>query len=546
MYVYVTFSLNFWTPTLMCNDAFLWWNSLIYEENDNIDEPSIFGPSDALFIFPHISPILHNYSNYSLNFEDYWTQTRNTLIKLTKDDKCPNPIDNFPLFVKFLYEYREIIKPSTIDSALNYINTFCHDTFDNEFFMRDFQFSISNPELCVETLSELHNRKDERWTKALSDRGFVDRVFDLFVPFLISFESGRDSHYPFRLSVANFLINVLEFKDGVLYDEMYKNFYQRLIYLIDKAPQAEAISFLRIAIRINDKTIPNLSKNDQKERLLMLLHTIKIHTSIKIPILHYLLSMTQYIPLYDIVQHITKNLSISTNELEILEKFALMDHSENKDIIFLVIKAYCRILVQSTVFMRTSAFLLVEFLKKYELMKDIKEWIKAFIRRVFIFIKLSYSNKEHKYIRRAIYLCSILSSDEMMSIEWLKDTILLYATECFNSNVPFIDNFFNFRDFSNKIDGQSQIKDKENKSIIYKKELASFSASREVILKTFPFKIKSIKMVETRETRKYMNKKDHVIDKRIDELDISPIAKRYLYYDSEATQANRQQAIFQL
>ena len=72
----------------------------------------------------------------------------------------------------------------------------------------------------------------------------------------------------------------------------------------------------------------------------------------------------------------------------------------------------------------------------------------------------------------------------------------------------------------------------------YKKEFAIFSTSKDVTLKTFPFQIKGTKMVETKETRKYMKKKDQPMDKRIGELDISPICKRYLYYDSEATQAN--------
>ena len=511
----------------MSSDAFRWWNSLVSEEPENPAAPSIFSPEDAPLIFPVLSPILHNHTNYALQMSDCWMQVRSIIVKLTKDDSCPNPNSNFPCFVEYWYKYRHVIKPTKVEGCINYVDAFCPDPVVDEFFMKDLEFAICDPDLCVQTLSELHKRGDQRWIQCLSNHGFVDRVFDLFMPFLIVFDKCEDIHFPFRLRVADFLLMVFEYNHGVLQEDISKDFYTRLTYLIEKAKVGESISFFLIAKKLNDMTIQSLSNDQKMSRMNTLLGLSLAREDIRRPILMYLYKMNDIIDGYDVVKKFTKELPTAAGDLESMLIFTKGEMKESFDTRILVVRYYAKTLVQSIIFMKAAASLLVEMLQTYD-NEEVRDWMDSFIRRVFIFIEIATTKK--KASNRAISILSTISSSNFQSVKWVWDLIVEYASECYRDGVGLIKTFIEVTDAKNEL---------------YQREMKIFGPLN-LSLINFPFKNHSTSLSENQETRKYIKRKEAPMNAKLAKLSIPSSTLRYIFYDEDSSPADQQQAIFQL
>ena len=510
----------------MCEEeAFKWWNSIVYEDSDNSAQPTILSPEDASLFLVNLSPILHNHTDYNLSQDDYWKQAYDVIYKLTKENSIPDPNSDFSGFVVFLYNHRNIIKPNTLETCLMYVDRFCPSP-PGDFFIKDLQFSISNPELCVKTLQKLHHDKDERWLSCLSQHGFIDRTFDLFIPFLLIFEKSLDQFFSFRIDVADFLVNILEYNPGILTEQMYSALYSRVVSSIEKAPPAEGYTFLRCAVRINEKTIKQVSKEQQHNRMKSLLLVAKMGSPNRIPIYRYVMNNLEYIDIYEVIKTASRFLPRCTADIEILIAIAEKDTSGTDEIPLLVVKALCRILMQSKIFMRAAATLLIEFLDEHA-GDEIVDWVKAFIRRCFIFMK--FCILKNKYLNRVLMICSIISSTSFSSIDWLAKAIKIDASECYRDNISFLSDYFEIT--------------KETDDL-FKREVIIFTQAK-VNLKYFPFRSDGTSLTENHQTREYMAQKSQ-IDERLLELNIDPNICKFLYYDPEASHSDQQQSEFQL
>ena len=509
----------------MVENAYRWWNGIVNEEPDSTALPVILSPDDASLILLNVSPILHNHTDYSLPQDKYWLQAQDVLKRLTNENS-PDPNENFPKFVEFLYKMKNIIKLCDVDGCMRYINNFCPSPPGN-FFISDLTFSVSNPELCVKTLQYLDKTNDERWLSCLMQHGFTDRIFDLFIPFLLIFEQTKDDNYVFRIDVADFLVNVLDHGKGVLEESMYNALYSRVVSIMEKAPNDEVFTFFRCAMRINEKTIDLLSRDSQHERMKALIASTKTTPFCRKAIYLYLISKQQYIDIYEVAKHAVRHLPQSTIDLDIWLAIAKADKSGSYDVHLIIVKALCRTMMQSRIFMRSAATLLVEFLDEY-ISDEIIDWVKAFIRRVFIFMK--FSVLKNKYLGRTLLLCSIISSPIFMSIDWLKDSINAIASDCYREHMSFMSDYFKITSASDDM---------------FKKEVGIFSQTR-VNLKCFPFKADGTNMTENHQTREYMTKQVLQADEKLLELNIDPNTSKYLYYDAEATHSDQQQAEFQI
>lgn len=509
----------------MAEEAFKWWNGIVNDEEDNPNPPDILPPDDASLLVPLFSPILHNHTNYTIDADNCWKHIHETLCKLVDNPNVENPNDDFPEFVVQLYSYRKYLKIKDIDMAMIYIDKFCPDP-PNDFFLQTMALSIDDPELSVVVLLKLFDDGDERFIKCLESPGFSDRLFDLYVPFLLLFNL-RDQHFLFRLNVAELIIRVLEKYPGNLMDQMLNSLYQKLLALIVYAPVQYSYAFFRCLVKLNDFSLEKLSRDQQQNRLNGLLAIADGDCAIRFAILRYLTRFPNIIDLYEIIKYSSKHLPLCNTDLEILIDLVAETHNDSPLTHLMVVRSLCRTLMQSFLFMRSAATLLIEFLSDYS-SDEIIDWMKAFIRRVFIFIR--FCILKNKYLRRVLLLCSVLSSPMFKSIPWLYKFIQIYASEAYCQHLPFIADYF------------SIINEKDE---IFEKEFSIFSSSK-IQLKVFPFKDKTCTLSENHQTRQYTTYKSAQTDSRLEELNIPLLIARYLYYDTEISTSDQKFCQFQI
>lgn len=509
----------------MVEEAFRWWNGIVNDEEDNPNPPGILPPDDASLLVPLISPILHNHTNYTMEDANCWDLIHKSLCKLANNPNIENPNDDFPEFVVQLYSYKKLLKINDIETAMIYIDKFCPNT-PNDFFIRDLALSIDNPELCVLVLLKLINDKDERFFQCLNTQGFTDRIFDLYIPFLLLFNL-QDEHFKFRLDVSTLLVNVLEINSGQLKDHMFTSIYQKLLTLITYAPMDIAYSLFRNVMKINDLSLNNLNREQQQNRLKNLIGIADSKCPIRFAIIHYVAKFNNIFDLYDIIKYISKKLPVSTTDIEIPIQLVKELNNESPMTHLMVVRNLCRTLMQSNVFMRAAASLLIEFLSNYE-SDEIIDWMRAFVRRIFIFFKICVL--KNKYLNRVLNLCSVLSSSIFQSIPWLWKSLQLDASEAYRDHLSFIADYFPITSETDEI---------------FQKEISIFSATK-ISLKVFPFKADTCTLTENHQTRQYSNYKAMNTDSHLDELGIPLNIARYLYYDSEITTSEQKTCQFQL
>lgn len=514
-------------------DSVHWWNGVVNFEEDSDQPPAPVSPSEMAVVWQEVSPVFHTHVIETGTEEEYWEEVRKCLVKLTDDDAIPDPSQDFPKFVEKLYFYRDLIKISSVDSAINYAKHFCPES-SNTFFVSEFLYAVSDPSLSVQAIHEMNTNHIEPWASYISRYGAIERFFDLFITFLQPANRKVENEYEsFRLILAEIMTSLICDncpKEMTKKETIVSSLYSRLLNLVIYSKTEASVSFARFAIAINLATLHELSLEVAIMRIVALINASPAMKMSHPMVLEFALSQGgKYIPFTLLAQQVAKHVS-TIYDLNILAKLGGTSH----DARFVVVRTLSMIMVQSKVLMSASAKLLTKILKEFsDENEDIKEWVQKFITLLFVYFNLCA--KKEKYLRRVHMICSCLSNDIFLSIDFLKKTILQNANACYLlGNCQFLLDYF--------VCGEEYPFAK-----FFKREATKAEQSR-TKLKTFPFK-SNAQLVETTKSKKITTSKSEINQFQrdaINELGLPIEVAKYLYKSNDASTIDQQNCIFTL
>ena len=527
----------------MRESAFRWWNETISPDREALSLPELQTPSEMAFIWPQISTIIQSLLDPLIEDEKpYWQSVTDIIARILPGTEIPSPTDKFPEFIEFLYANRNEIQPLSVKTLERYVDTFCKDGEEAQFFNSKFVTAAAQPPVIINAFLHFHETKQEKWMKYISCHGSVERVFDLFITFLNQFQADgkyiSDENYDIRflLELATFLTRLLvEIDDSLtLSNDVISNFYSRLLKHIKYSNNEHSVTFLRCAIEINNRWLPNVSEKERFSRITTLIASTQSPRIVRPIVLKYALMQVEngYLPAEKLVNVLLKQTLNTVNEMEVMEKIALIADEETR---LHIIKFFARRMATNKVMMRCAANILANLLKISDGDQKIMGWFSLFTNSLFCFFKIAYAR--HKYMRRILLLCEVLSAEYFDDVEWVRN-LFIEAANCayaVGRKLDFLKSYFPITKATNASNFETLLS-----------KLSNYSGK----LKTFPFKPNGYFLLENGRYRNKVKLPKEVDDKSIDAslkgIGLTPASVKYVYENFEAGPVDQQGCIFEL
>lgn len=471
-----------------------WWNQVAnYGINLDLD-PILPSPSRMCEICQELSPIFQTHLSLLLPEKEFWMEARNIGKTITHIDPFPDPVLNFPLFILYIYTFRDIFKPSTVDNCILYASSLCPSP-PGDFFINKFIFALSDPVLVVLSFHKMQESKNHLWISFLQQPGMAERIFDLYLPhFLIPLESADDfSELSIKIYLADFLSQLLISNPNISFFSKFAILLYKSILLIVESVQSgnlisDSYAFLPIILSLSEFSITSGSTEFRRSVSEKIIGLPNKKNPFVTNILEWAFLHTDidYLKPREIaLSLITKTKTSLFWTIAYLGKLLSKYPNETSSII---IPFFSKILFFDTTYMK----LVMEFISNYFNLesadKRVREWFVVYIRYVFVSIKIFCLKK--KYINRIVSFLSVLSESSLMNIDFIKNIVLQSAQLCLSRETNFLTYFFDLK--SEKIEKENQtIKDENcpkyviNSIVAFNQEVKILSAYK---TKKIPFR----------------------------------------------------------
>ena len=554
-------------------NPFIWWNNVIYGDDNSEETPEIIPPEEMSFHCEYLSPIFHTHVPTNIPQDEYWNSIRNILFILTEDETIPNPNSDFPNFVVYLFKYKHLIKITDVNTAILYAEKFCPKG-ENTFFENEFLIAVSDPFLIVSSMYQMNKNKFEPWMRSIRQFGTMQRFFDLFITYLQPANRSIENEYEeFRAILADLMSSILsDCLDSVSNDgdtiihpqNIYpriefisSSLFVRLLNLCVYSKTDMSVSFVRFTIRFLNSMMRFLPQEHKYSRIIALMNACPSGKLTHPLVMEYALKQAELknIPFSLVAQQLIRNVNTLYDYI-LLEKLITTVFDAKS----MIIKFLSRTLTQDKIHMRTSSKILLHYFHYYNDLTDetIKEkdkiliqWFIDYIRKLFIFIKLSA--RRGKYMRRIHIICSIISSKEFINLPEIGKTINGYASACRihlhqgenRNNLEFLEDYF--------------LINESTTTRFYKEFTKEFERTikNKPKLKTYPFKFDSFQLIEYNQKKsktqntsqalqEFKQNKEATAHELMQQFGLSIKTAKYLYKDESANTIDQQNIIFTL
>jgi hypothetical protein len=365
-------------------------------------------------------------------------------MRLLDADSVPDPMTDFPGFVRVLYENRGVMRLETLEDAIQYVDGFCPSP-PGGFFLHSFVFSLSNPVLLSVALNRMEMTGHPMWVEFTDQEGSVERVFDLFLIFLNpSTDVSEDQHWVFRVNMANLLASLLYrcHMRLVLVAYLAQTLFERLLLMVKAAPEETAIILLRNAIRIGPVALRYQSRSAAISSFNGLFATsTKPGSLVRGTVINWARAhVGSTIPPRTFCQWMLGLRPDCPRDLELLAKVAI---EFGGNALVLVFQNFCRGMVRDKIWTRTYAQLLVELIPyACENNPLMRRWFATFLSRTVMFICLAVWKSQYR--RRVFVVVTVLASNLFRGEPWAWDVILSATHAAFSGGMQFFANFFDY------------------------------------------------------------------------------------------------------
>jgi hypothetical protein len=330
----------------------------------------------------------------------------------------PNPIDGLLPFIDVLWQCRDTLKPTRPEHCLPFISIFC-PTPALDFFAFDFPKAIGNPILGIETCCFLNETHHPLWISFTDQTGSVERLLDLFVPFLTPLVGRFDRRFwTFRLELCDLLCSLIvaKFETLQLALDFAATLNRNITALIADSPPEFAADFLRYSLQINRIWLPLLPPNTAEKRLLNLLSAAPSGTVAHEAIVRFAVfwSSCEIITCESIATELIGHELTRTSDLELLGFLATRP---NSNAVSVVVRYLSRVAILDPIYARAAGTVLLSVLKKVRGDRPVTQWMNHFIRRLTIFVSLAFA--KNRYHGRIARIAELLGNPDLRSVDWI-------------------------------------------------------------------------------------------------------------------------------
>lgn len=441
--------------------------------SSNLDaEPVRPKSSHMIGVCRELAPVLH----VNLRIEDdeqrFWVHCREIMVKLTRTNAIPDPMNDFALFVLFLYTFRELLKPVNVGNALIYALHFCPNPAE-DFFVTSFVFAVGDPCLVVRAFCEMQEKKFPLWVAFMEQHGAAERLFDLFMSFLASerrADEKQDSEV--KLHISKMLTDlVIERRDMVMWGRMAANLIKALNVIV--------VDIMSASVKGGGQSDDNY---DHNERAVKGRETRVIRgrsSTVVMSFIRCILNLTEALldaACLDVIKEVFQRICALATTYDICHNYCLAwmeRHIKKLDGMAVakvvesfidgniwglkMVKRLCplwgseatgqlvvaitRMLTQSVIYMKLLANIVLDIFR-YDLCDaGTREWFIVYLKYMFMFIRLAAESKRYK--GRIITWAATFSVRAFMEIEWFRLAVLRQIRYCRSGTdaMDFLDNF---------------------------------------------------------------------------------------------------------
>ena len=383
---------------------------------------------EAAIIWREVAPVFMFYEKIQKNRKKYWTIIEKLCIKLC-NEQPPDALHQFPLFVQYLYKYRHIIYPKSLNQCTKLLQITKYKK-SQWFITLKLPLIINDPLLYIKLLIQWRNEKNEIWNTIIADDAFslllIHRNLNLITE---SYSNSRYASKINNLTLDLVMTLILEIANHRQIDDICEEFIEFACVVFSANKN---LTFGASIIRCLAEILKFMKK---KTDLFKELASKLIQSTSKTP----LFSMTsfllqkykQFVDVRDLIVSVGTFCSIE--EIEFIEAWMIGPAS------FTAALKLLETAYDGPIFNAISIHVLCNLLKLYSYSK-LRSYIIGFIRRTFLFIvRSSFHNRNKLQIASICYNFKNLSK----AAPYLKPYIASFAGSLVKTGTcP--DNLFNF------------------------------------------------------------------------------------------------------
>ena len=414
-----------------------WWNTVANYGRDLNSSPTMPTLPRMAEICQELLPVLHVHLNFMTDEVSFWKRAREVVMMISHANPFPDPYENFPLFVLFLYTFRELLKPSTIPLCLIYAEQFCPEPPGN-FFFSSFLFAVTDPELAVRCFYFMHTNKHRLWVKFMEQPGVAERCFDLFLSFLAANSvDNEEANLSIKLHMALMMSELLiEKKEMVLRGKIFESLVKSICKLIETVPTSICMPFARCIVWIGNMSVEARVHAPLGVLMEKLMPMFEKRTIYKGYLLQWVVSHFTEFNDVAVLNGLLKPQCLDLRTLDVLMEMARMSTSQGMN---MIVCFFARVMIQNTVWARSVGTLLPELLAAEKCEDATRKWFRRYLKYSFMTLKMVFDRK--KYQRRMITWLSIVTSGVFMSVDWIASKITVYARRVLAENTALLENF---------------------------------------------------------------------------------------------------------
>jgi len=452
------------------NSPAFWWNDNALSVSNNNKYPNVSIDDSYFYVIGRIAPVVFVEATTNLNDSDMIQKSYICLEKILCKSFRSEIIDNFPNFIRFLYEKRNILKPNCAKSAITLIEReiIHYPKFSPMIFL---PITLNDPFLYIEALILMSRSNHYFWKEIISSNDSIDVIVLSYLSFF-----QDNSHYStdYIKIVSELYLSLLTSYPHPspnidLYFEIYFNGLDQHVKL---SSESDSICFLRHFLHMLKSSISLQSSKLCGNRAETAFYSALRFESTTNYYLAFMLShMPSLCPTVLAFKTLTKIPTISNYQFCLLR--LLSSHIDQLQFLSTI----CFIMISNKIWHRSCLSLIINFLESHKLNAQSKEWFIKFIKLLFHFVLIS--NHKKKYVNRSIMICESLSLLQFASKKnWVTKSIMVFSSNTIaeGSAPSFFSNFF---DHKPEIDND------------FNSEIKAF-LKNDIRLKTFPFEIGTI------------------------------------------------------
>lgn len=422
-------------------DANCWWNRVANYGSDIQSPPTIPALARMPGICQELAPVLHVHLNFFEEEKVFWRHARELVMKISHANPFPDPCENFPLFVLYLYTFRELLKPATINNCLFYAEHFCPDP-PGEFFFGPFLFAVGDPELVIRAFFFMNQQKYPLWVKFLAQTGVIERGFDLFLSFLSSGSlDSNEAAVDLKLQLSVMMTDLITEHEGLVMErKIFESLVKAIRRLIETAPSSVSMTFVRCLTHLGELAISKKLSDVLECVMENSVCFFEKRTIYKSYFLQWLLCRVEHFKATTLLSSLFRQSALDLFTIDVIMKMIPMAKDKPRAV-HLSVCFFSRMMIQQTVWARSFGSLLPQLLTMNVCDDLTKKWFRDYLKLSFMCLKMSFSLK--RYRRRFLTWVSVIASDEFMGIDWVCEKVHLHARRVLDEKTQFLCSFLN-------------------------------------------------------------------------------------------------------